>query len=81
MLQHGEILLEPSKQLWKKVFHTDPPKTKSVIKEKEKIIDFLKESLIKTWPNLQFLNYKLDEKDKEIINRLAIDNFKETNYL
>ena len=75
LLQHGEILMEPSKQLWKKVFNIDPPSIKNEIKEKDKIIKFLKESLIKTWPNLKFSNYKLDKKDKEMINRLAIDNF------
>ena len=75
LLQHGEILMEPSKQLWKKVFNIDPPNIRNEIKEKDKIIKFLKESLIKTWPNLKFSNYKLDKKDKEIINRLAIDNF------
>ena len=75
LLQHGEILMEPSKQLWKKVFNIGPPNIKNEIKEKDKIINFLKESLIKTWPNLKFSNYKLDKKDKEMINRLAIDNF------
>ena len=75
LLQHGEILMEPSKQLWKKLFNIGPPSIKNEIKEKDKIIKFLKESLIKTWPNLKFSNYKLDEKDKEMISRLAIDNF------
>jgi len=75
LLQHGEILMEPSKQLWKKVFNIGPPSIKNEIKEKDKIIKFLKESLIKTWPNLKFSNYKLDEKDKEMISRLASDNF------
>ena len=75
LLQHGEILMEPSKQLWKKVFNIGPPNIKNEIKEKDKIIKFLIESLIKTWPNLKLSNYKLDEKDKEMINRLAIDNF------
>ena len=42
LLQHGEILIEPSKQLWKKVFNTDPPKIKKELKEKDKIIYFLK---------------------------------------
>ena len=75
LLQHGEILMEPSKQLWKKVFNIGPPNIKNEIKEKDKIINFLKESLIKTWPNIKLSNYKLDKKDKEMINRLAIDNF------
>ena len=75
LLQHGEILMEPSKQLWKKVFNIGPPNIKNEIKEKDKIIKFLKESLFKTWPNIKLSNYKLDKKDKEMINRLAIDNF------
>ena len=75
LLQHGEILIEPSKQLWKKFFNTDPPKVKNELKEKDRIISFLKKSLIKTWPNLHFSNYELDEKDKEIIKHLTIYNF------
>ena len=74
LLQHGEILMEPSKQLWKKVFNISPPNIKNEIKEKDKIIKFLKESLIKTWPNIKLSNYKLDNKDKDVIHRLAIDN-------
>ena len=80
LLQHGEILIEPPKQLWKKVFNTDPPKIKNEIKEKNKIIDFLKESLTKTWPNSKLSNYILDERDKEMINHLAIDNFNKKNH-
>ena len=80
LLQHGEILMEPSKKLWKKVFNTDPPKIKNEIKEKDKVINLLKESLNKTWPHLQLSNYTLDKKDKEIIKRLAIDRFKKINH-
>ncbi len=80
LLQHGEILMEPSKQLWKKVFNTDPPKIKNEIKDKFKVINFLKESLVKIWPNLQLSNYTLDKKDKEIIKHLAIDKFKKINH-
>jgi len=80
LLQHGEILMEPSKQLWKKVFNIGPPNIKNEIKEKDKVINFLKESLGKTWPNLKLSNYTLDKKDKEIIKRLAIDKFKKINH-
>ncbi len=80
LLQHGEILIGPSKQLWKKVFNTDPPKTNKELKEKDKIIYFLKESFIKTWPNLQWYDYKLDKRDKDIIKNLANDNYKKTNH-
>jgi len=80
LLQHGEILIEPSKQLWKKVFNTDPPKIKKELKEKDKIIYFLKESFIKTWPNFQWYDYKLDKRDRDIIKNLAKDNYKKTNH-
>ena len=80
LLQHGEILIEPSKQLWKKVFNTDPPKIKKELKEKDRIIYFLKESFIKTWPNFQWYDYKLDKRDRDIIKNLAKDNYKKTNH-
>ncbi len=75
LLQHGEILLDPSKKLWEKVFNTKPPKTKNELKERDRIIFFLKESFAKTWPNLRLSNYKLVQKDKEIIKSLYKDNF------
>ena len=80
LLQHGEILIGPSKQLWKKVFNTDPPKIKKELKEKDKIIYFLKESFIKTWPNFQWYDYKLDKRDRNIIKNLAKDNYQKTNH-
>ena len=75
LLQHGEILMEPSKYLWKKLFNADPPNIKKEMKEKDKVIIYLKESLIKTWPSLRYIDYKLNEKDKERIKYLARDNF------
>ena len=71
--------MEPSKQLWKRVFKTDPPKINNEIKEKDKVINFLKESLGKTWPNSHISTYTLDQKDKEIIKRFAINKFKKIN--
>ena len=75
LLQHGEILLDPSKELWEKVFNTKPPITKNELKERDRMIFFLKESFAKTWPNLRWSNYKLIQKDKEIIKSLYKDNF------
>ena len=43
------------------------------LKVKDRIIISLKESLNKTWPNLQWSDYKLDNKDQEIIKRLTKD--------
>ena len=72
--------MEPSKKLWKKVFNADPPKIKNEIKEKEKIINYLKESLVKMLPNLKLYNYTLDKKDKEIIKGIAINKFQKINH-
>ena len=80
LLQHGEILLEPSKTLWKEVFNTDPPKVKNILRKKDKIIKLLKESLISTWANLKLSNYKLNKKELEIIKSLAKNNFNEFNH-
>ena len=66
--------------LWKKVFNTDPPVIKNEIKEKDKIIIFLKESLTNIWPNLKLSNYKLDSEDIKTIKRLTIEKFKIINH-
>ena len=80
LLQHGEILMNPSKQLWKQVFDTDPPKIKNEVKDRDEIITFLKESFIKEWPNLVLSNYKLDSTDQKIIKRLSIEFFQMNNH-
>ncbi len=80
LLQHGEILMEPSEKLWRKVFNTDPPNIKYELKEKDRLIFYLKESLKKIWPNLKLYNYELGKNDKEIIKNLTIDSFKEINH-
>ncbi len=80
LLQHGEILLEPSKKLWNEVFNTNPPNIRNELKEKNKIINFLKESLSNTWPNSRLINYKLNKKEKEIIKLLAKNNFEKVTH-
>jgi len=80
LLQHGEILMEPSRKLWNIVFENDPPKINGEIKERDKIISFLKESFIKTWPNLIWYDYKLNSNEQEKIKRLSNFDFKEINH-
>ena len=79
LLQHGEILMEPSIQLWRKVFNTDPPMIKNEIKDKNKVVKLLKESFRKTWPNIKFYSHTLNKKDNEEIKRLSVDNFNKIN--
>ena len=80
LLQHGEILIEPSKKLWRQVFDSNPPKIKKNLIEKVKIINILKESLMSSWPNLKLSNYNLTIEDQEIIKTLANKNFNEFNH-
>ena len=72
--------MEPSKNLWQQVFNTDPPKVRKEVMERDRIIFFLKESFITTWPNLKWSNYKLNKKDKEIIKLLAKNNYKKETH-
>ena len=71
--------MEPSKKLWREVFNTNPPKIRNEVKEKDKIIDYLKGSLSKTWPNSSILNYKLDGVDQKKIKVLAVEKFNTIN--
>ena len=71
--------MEPSKQLWREVFNTNPPKISNQVKEKDKIIAYLKESLSNTWPNSRLLNYKLDSLDQKKIKLLAMEKFNTIN--
>ena len=80
LLQHGEILIEPSKELWKKVFNTNPPEIKKALIKKNNIIKLLKESMITSWPNIHLSDYKLDKNDKDRIKHLVKTNFYEFNY-
>ena len=79
LLQHGEILMEPSKELWRKVFNTNPPKIRNEVKDKDRIIAYLKESLSKLWPNSRLLNYKLDNHDQKKIGLMAMEKFNTIN--
>ena len=80
LLQHGEILMEPSKKIWRDIFDNDPPNIKISLMEQEKIIFLLKESFTKTWPNLLWIDYKLNKRDIEIIRDLSKDNMHKLNY-
>tara|TARA_Y100001968_G_scaffold65924_1_gene56691 strand:+ start:1350 stop:2099 length:750 start_codon:yes stop_codon:yes gene_type:complete len=79
LLQHGEILIDPSKGLWKKVFNMNPPPIKTHLIDKDNLINILKKSLIETWPNSKLFNYKLDKKDQELIRHFAKQYFYEFN--
>ncbi len=59
-LQHGEIQLNPPRDLWFKIFkESAPPKIKLNLTNIE-LITFLKESFLKNYPNLSVKNIDLN---------------------
>tara|TARA_Y100001968_G_scaffold162138_1_gene148290 strand:- start:954 stop:1724 length:771 start_codon:yes stop_codon:yes gene_type:complete len=61
VLQHGEILLNPPKNLWHDIFQTKPPKQISIDLPKKEIEESLKRNLHSSWPNINW-------KEREITN-------------
>ncbi len=66
LLQHGEILLDPPKELWIEIFKTQPPKPASLKIPRLGLENFLKKSFISHWSNLNWI--KKDFKNNELIN-------------
>ena len=62
-LQHGEILLNPQRDLWIKLFREDPPKQIDLSITNEEIIQYLINSFTETKSNLRVENiyYKKDD--------------------
>lgn len=61
-LQHGEILINPSRELWLKIFKEEaPPKIKLSLTNEE-IIEHLKNSFFIENPNLEWENICLDDE-------------------
>ncbi len=49
LLQHGEILLNPQKDLWEEVFQCNPPNSLHKIIKTDELEDFLTKSFCKNW--------------------------------
>ena len=54
LLQHGEILINPSKDLWEDLFSTDPPKDFPLDLSSKEIEKFLIKSLFSSWPEINW---------------------------
>ena len=61
LLQHGEILLNPSQSLWEYIFNESPPNLIKIDFPKEKIKEALIKSLKQTWTNIDWQNTSLSE--------------------
>ncbi len=63
VLQHGEILLDPPKELWRKLFNTEPPNPAPTNIPRKGLDEFLKMSIMSHWSKLQWNTKKLQPKD------------------
>lgn len=68
ILQHGEILVNPPKDLWMELFESNPPKAIPVKLSIPEIESFLSKSLTSYWENLQWEKASLD---KTFLNELV----------
>ena len=62
-LQHGEIQLNPPKELWIKLFGEEPPKKINLNLTNEEIIKYLMNSFLETKSNLEIKNITLKKDD------------------
>ena len=62
-LQHGEIQLNPPRELWIKLFGEEPPKQVDLGLTNEEIIKYLITSFLKTKSNLKIENITLKKND------------------
>ena len=62
-LQHGEIQLNPPRELWINLFGEEPPKQVDLSLTNEEIIKYLMNSFLKTKSNLEITNITLKTND------------------
>ena len=61
-LQHGEILLNPPKDLWPKIFNVEAPPTIKLNLERNELINNLRNSFLENHLDLNFKNIHLTDK-------------------
>ena len=64
-LQHGEIQLNPPRELWIKLFGEEPPTKVNLNRNNEEIIKYLTNSFLKLQSNLKFKYISLKKNDIE----------------
>ena len=63
LLQHGEIIINPPKEIWLEIFNVSPPTSRYSCINKVKVIRSLKDSIIELFPDLEWEEIKLNEND------------------
>ena len=68
-LQHGEIQLNPPRDLWIKLFGEEPPRKINLSLTNEEIIEYLMNSFLETKSNLKIenINYKKDDIQRIVL--------------
>jgi len=62
-LQHGEIQINPSKDLWFKLFKEEAPPKVNLNLKNDEIVEHLKNSFLENKSNLRIKNVDIDNKD------------------
>tara|TARA_Y100000589_G_scaffold209110_1_gene197194 strand:- start:3140 stop:3847 length:708 start_codon:yes stop_codon:yes gene_type:complete len=61
-LQHGEIQLNPPKELWSKIFNVEAPPTIKLNLKRHELINSLRNSFLENYPDLKIKNILLSDK-------------------
>ncbi len=67
LLQHGEILLDPPKELWREVFNTPPPQAAPNHIPRNSLIDHLIKHCVSYWSRFKWIQKDLGKNELAII--------------
>ncbi|WP_250395935.1 lipoate--protein ligase family protein [Synechococcus sp. MU1655] len=73
LLQHGEIPLAPSPQLWHEVFGTDPPCWQSATPSAARVEAALTEAIAELWPGLRWDVTPMSGREQQLVAERASD--------
>ncbi len=73
LLQHGEIPLAPSPQLWHEVFGTDPPCWQSATPSAARVEAALTEAIAELWPGLRWGVTPMSGREQQLVAERASD--------
>tara|TARA_Y100001968_G_C19387168_1_gene733505 strand:- start:141 stop:893 length:753 start_codon:yes stop_codon:yes gene_type:complete len=63
LLQHGEIILDPKKKVWEKVFKVSSPSPAPKAIPREGLSNILLDEFLSSWPNIKWKNISLRSED------------------
>ncbi len=72
LLQHGEILLSPSKDLWEQVFGWSPPEDLPINTKEKDLEQFLIRNFVSFYPEFNWEESSLTEEEMIKISKIAL---------